>query len=104
MGKDIFVFSKLGFAGLFSFSYLPSPILKPIKTELKMYEDLANVHKVKPNFIFWVFAFSQYFFLVTSDTFKILLGPFLFVFGGIIEDSIRGLSSPDCFKVSWQYP
>lgn len=34
-----------------------------------MYQDLANAHKVKANFIFWVFAFSQYFFLVTSDKF-----------------------------------
>lgn len=73
-----------------------------------MYQDLANAHKVKANFIFWGFAFTQYFLLSCqlTDKFKILFGLFCFVFlffGRIIEDSVRALSLPDCWNVIWQY-
>lgn len=49
MVEDIFIVSKLGHPRLFSPIGYPFNF-KAIKTELKMYQDLADAHKVKANF------------------------------------------------------
>lgn len=64
-GEDLFIFSKLRDPGL-----LPPPVyplqFQSHRPELKMYQDLADAHKVKANLIFRDFAFTQYFLLFLS--------------------------------------
>lgn len=49
MGQDLLIFSKLGDPGLFHFLSTISNF-KAMTTEQNMYQDVANVHKVKTNF------------------------------------------------------